>query len=623
MASSATSIFFVVFVCAIGAAGIIGVENALCGLIASGAFMFWAYYRRLSSRIKTISCLLFTLCVGLSYGSIVLSQEKTLDSKIPYYRAIDICGVVSDISPINNYGSRKITIGSISSPQIQNLPGKYSLHCYIDTNRVANVGDSIKGRSLLLPIKKALSVDEVDYAIIFRKRGIIGSVRGENMTISSYGDSGLTLRDKIIKHIGIATKHSNIDDETSQILLALTIGEKDDMSPSFKNALSHSGIIHLFTVSGMHVALLAALVWGLTFFINRKKLLRKIIVISSLFFYAYLCGGTAPVMRAVFMFTFISIASINPSRNKNSLNALGLSGLLYIILYPQEATSVGFAMSYTAAAAIIIFYERYASWKKKLPKIPAYFLFILLTTLCAELALTPFILYHFGEMNMLFPIANLLMIPYVTLYLFPLSWLVMLSSVTGFCPRVLGHLYELSCDVVYEATSFFNRWPTTISIEDMNITTAIALALVVWGALLFICSHRKTAITMSIAGCIVSLYSYMAGEISQRPTLCYDTTRQTLFIDNRNTKIDFDSGEQSIVGGRVLCRASSHLYVFPRYDFTLVADAFFYPQSPPDEVIISPQCPYHDTRKWIDWCHKHNVKLYDMRRNGYYTINTW
>ena len=157
----------------------------------------------------------------------------------------------------------------------------------------------------------------------------------------------------------------------------------------------------------------------------------------------------------------------------------------------------------------------------------------------------------------------------------------------------------------------------------MNITSAIALALVVWGALLFICSHRKTAITMSIAGCIVSLYSYMAGEISQRPTLCYDTTRQTLFIDNRNTKIDFDSGEQSIVGGRVLCRASSHLYVFPRYDFTLVADAFFYPQSLPDEVIISPLCPYHDTRTWIDWCHKHNVKLYDMRRNGYYTINTW
>ncbi|MBQ1276947.1 MAG: ComEC/Rec2 family competence protein [Flavobacteriales bacterium] len=620
MASRATFIFFVVFVCATGAAEGIDVGNALCGLIASGAFMFWAYYRRLTNKVKTISCLLFTLCVGLSYGSLIYSQEKTLDSKLPYYRAIDISGVINDVSPINSYGSRRITIGDISSPQVQALPRKYSLQCYIDSTRVANVGDSIKGRSLLLPIKSALSADDVDYASIFRKRGVIGSVRGENMTISISGNSELTLRERIIKHIVTSIKHIDINDETSQILLALTIGEKDDMSPSFKNALSSSGIIHLFTVSGMHVALLAALVWGLTFFMSRKKLLRRIIVISSLFFYAYLCDGTAPVMRAVFMFTFISIASINPARNKNSLNALGLSGLLYIILYPQEATSAGFAMSYTAAAAIIIFYERYAGWKKKLPKVPAYFLFILLTTLCAEMALMPFILYHFGKMNMLFPFANLLMIPYVTLYLFPLSWFVMLSSVIGFCPKILVYIYELSCDVVYEVSSFFNRWPTMINIEDMNITAAIALALVVWGAILFICSHRKTAIAMSITGCIVALCAYVADGIGNNPTLCYDTDRETMFIYNNNTKIDFDSGERSMVGRKTLCRAASHLYVFPRRDFTLVADAFFYPQSIPDEIIISPLCPYHDVRRWIDWCDKYDVKLYDMRRDGYFTI---
>ncbi|MCY7409829.1 MAG: ComEC family competence protein, partial [Chitinophagales bacterium] len=111
------------------------------------------------------------------------------------------------------------------------------------------------------------------------------------------------------KSIDAFAKYISLDRERA-VADALVIGDRDNMSFALMQSYSSTGVIHVLAVSGLHVAILYALLELLTFFIRKRKhgkFYQAIIILIIIWLFALVTGLSGSVTRAATMFTFITV----------------------------------------------------------------------------------------------------------------------------------------------------------------------------------------------------------------------------------------------------------------------------------------------------------------------------
>lgn len=135
------------------------------------------------------------------------------------------------------------------------------------------------------------------------------------------------------------------------MLNAMLFGDRAGLNKALKVGFERTGSFHLFVVSGMHVALVA----GLLFWIMRRLRLGEwpatLATIALTSGYALLTGFGAPVQRALFM-TAVFLVARMMSRDRNVLNALGIAALGVLVWSPDALFGASFQMTFLAIAAI-------------------------------------------------------------------------------------------------------------------------------------------------------------------------------------------------------------------------------------------------------------------------------
>ena len=135
------------------------------------------------------------------------------------------------------------------------------------------------------------------------------------------------------------------------MLNAMLFGDRAGLNKTQRVGFERTGSFHLFVVSGMHVGLLAGLVF---WFARRLKLgewLATSVTIALTFGYALLTGFGAPVQRALFMTAVFLLARLL-SRDRNVLNALGAAALGVLVWSPAALFEASFQMTFLAIVAI-------------------------------------------------------------------------------------------------------------------------------------------------------------------------------------------------------------------------------------------------------------------------------
>ena len=135
------------------------------------------------------------------------------------------------------------------------------------------------------------------------------------------------------------------------MLNAMLFGDRAGLNRTLRVGFERTGSFHLFVVSGMHVALIA----GLLFWITRRlrlgewpATLATIVLTAG---YALLTGFGPPVQRALFM-TAVFLVARMMSRDRNVLNALGAAALGVLVWSPDALFGASFQMTFLAIAAI-------------------------------------------------------------------------------------------------------------------------------------------------------------------------------------------------------------------------------------------------------------------------------
>ena len=137
------------------------------------------------------------------------------------------------------------------------------------------------------------------------------------------------------------------------LIAGLTLGARDTEADEYADAFRRTGTYHLFSVSGLHVGMVALLLWLLLRPLGLSRRRAVLVIIPSLFFYALVTGASPPSIRAAVMLS-VAFAGFLLDRPVSPANNLAAAALLLLGQDTNQLFSAGFQMSFSIVAAIFL-----------------------------------------------------------------------------------------------------------------------------------------------------------------------------------------------------------------------------------------------------------------------------
>jgi competence protein ComEC len=137
------------------------------------------------------------------------------------------------------------------------------------------------------------------------------------------------------------------------ILTAMLLGDRQDFAPSLWGIFQRTGTAHIIAISGLHVGVVAAVLILFVRLVPVSPVVRYVITIVILIFYAVLTGGQPSVVRAVMMVS-VFMLGLSLERESQGINALALAALGLFLLNPMTLYNIGFQLSFMCVFFILI-----------------------------------------------------------------------------------------------------------------------------------------------------------------------------------------------------------------------------------------------------------------------------
>lgn len=206
--------------------------------------------------------------------------------------------------------------------------------------------------------------------------------------------------DKTIAH--------NLEGPQQVLAQALALGgHYSELGEDTMKDFSYTGLIHILSISGSHIALLLALVYGLGRLTKLRKRTSLIMGILVACMYCGVIGGDAPVVRATMMSILMCLAYVK-GRLYQAKQALCICAILCLIYDPFSLFDVSFQLSFGATYGLLIWgkvlYER-IQWLPRWIKMP------LVLCVSAQLLILPLQLYYFHYISVVSLLAACIVAP--------------------------------------------------------------------------------------------------------------------------------------------------------------------------------------------------------------------
>lgn len=210
-----------------------------------------------------------------------------------------------------------------------------------------------------------------------------------------------------------------------QALIAATLfGDVSTLNEDFYMASQQFGIIHIFSVSGLHVTFILGFILALAKLLHRQNSWGLLfLLVPLLTLYTLLSDASAPAIRASLM-GILTLFAFRLLRYRDPLTTIALAALMLLIANPYNLWQIGFQLSFLAMLGLILLTPHLTPYFKALPTWLADGLSM---SLSAELIAFPLVAYYFYTVSPLSIIMNLLVVPFFSL-LVPLSLVALLLA---------------------------------------------------------------------------------------------------------------------------------------------------------------------------------------------------
>ena len=373
-------------------------------------------------------------------------------------------------------------------------------------------GHWLRARAILSPPPPPAAPGAFDFQrqSYFRRLGAVGFNLGAVATFAGAGADGLdflTLGLARVRQAITARIHAGLDGRTGVFAAALMTGERSSIPGELMDAMRDSGIAHLLAISGLHIGLVAAILFvgfrGLLALVAPLALhfpIKKwaaVVAIAGAFAYALIAGATVPTQRAFLMVGLVLFAVLADRRGL-SVRSVAWAALIILILQPESLLGPSFQMSFAAVTALIAVYEglrdrdrtrdpgagRLPPWVRKMG---FYLAGVALTTVIAGAATAPFAIYHFNRFADYGLAANIVAVPVTALWVMPWAVGAFLMMPLGLEALALVPM-GWGVDVVIRVAETVSSWPGAVTLLPAMPTSALA-AIALGG--LWLCLWRQ------------------------------------------------------------------------------------------------------------------------------------
>lgn len=236
-----------------------------------------------------------------------------------------------------------------------------------------------------------------------------------------------------IRHGFRARVTAGLEDDSvrAQVIRAVVIGEAPPDAVDLMAAFRNSGSLHVFSVSGLHVAMVGGIGWLLMGFTGMPRRRAVPMLIAMVFAYAWVTGNSAPAVRSAWM-AAVFLGAFAFRRRPDLLNALGAVLTTAMLWDGRLLFQPGVQLSYGVVAAIALgtawAARRFAwmtrpelhlpqqlmgRWRKCLLGLRRNIAGSLAVSVAAGVGSTPLTAMHFGLVTPVSVLASLLLVPLV------------------------------------------------------------------------------------------------------------------------------------------------------------------------------------------------------------------
>ena len=210
-----------------------------------------------------------------------------------------------------------------------------------------------------------------------------------------------------------------LDKNTFGQIIALTLGDRQHLSPEIKQLYREAGASHLLALSGMHLGILYGafrlIMRNLAY--TRWKWFAFSAIMFVLWSYALMTGCPKSLVRAALMTSLALLLQICGER-RDSIDILNVSAATVLLVDPASITDIGFQMSCAAMSGIIILGIPFAEQWQDLHFIPRTIINCLAISLSAQFATMPLTLFYFNSITTYGALTSLVAIPLTTLIIY-------------------------------------------------------------------------------------------------------------------------------------------------------------------------------------------------------------
>lgn len=242
----------------------------------------------------------------------------------------------------------------------QNCQGRLWVSVNTDVEQVGT-GDTVRLSGTIAAFLQPTNPGETDMRLVARNlrqhgRLFVRDARQvETIRRASWGLNRLANR---ISLNGERTLLNCLGEDTGALAAALVVGRRSSLAPELQDQLLETGTIHLLSVSGLHMGIVAMMLRVMATSLGLRGIAQILFVGGCCLLFVAVTGGRPPVLRAA-MLVAVVMAAAAFNRQSLPLNSLAAAAVVLMLINPTDLSRVGVQLSFVAVATLVSCGHRY------------------------------------------------------------------------------------------------------------------------------------------------------------------------------------------------------------------------------------------------------------------------
>ena len=418
----------------------------------------------------------------------------------------------------------------------------------------ARIGDKISASGNLKLITNYNNPGQIDGVTRMKASGITARL--------SAGKSGISIeeidgdyRTKFLRLVAAIREHYResmaevMSREDAAAIFAMLFGGYAGLNPELVEDFATTGIVHILSVSGSHMSMMAAFAAWLCALLKFPRGLTFAVGFFVIGIYAILSGFLPQVLRSATMGILIFLAKTLDAEAEGA-RLLTLTALAMLINQPLLLFDISFQLSFTATAGLMYLSE---DLRKFLERLPKFFSEPVAMTIAAQLAGLPVVVWYFNQISLSSVLANVFVMPLLEIVIVG----GLLGGIIAAVVPIAGKIFFAGEALIFGAGAELNRLFANLPYSAVQVPTLGLLAGFFYYAALIL---RRPAILLAIIF-LLSINLFRAGDVEVSFVDVGQGDCAVVITPNRKCLI-FDTGgvreKLFDVGGRVIVPYLKH-----------------------------------------------------------------